>query len=388
MMSSAGPAVQLSLPFAEVRRWLFEEAAPFWARVGLDTAQGGYHETLDFAGAPGVSGIKRVRVVARQIYVYSHAEMLGFADGTRVADHGMRFLTAQAWQGAGGWARVLAPDGAVRDATPDLYDHAFVLFALAWRFRATGDEEARRFAFQTLDVIDARFRHLGGEGFWNALPPEGPRQQNPHMHLLEASLAAFEAFGDERFATLANELTALFERRLFDPVTGTLAEFFNDDWSRAPGDVGRRVEPGHHFEWAWILNDRQRLLGGDMTPHIKALVDFAERHGISSAGFTVDAVRDDGAVVEGGSRTWPNTERIKGHLALFERTGRDPSAPVAQATRLLLDRYFDVPVRGGWMDRFDADGQGIAKDMPTSTFYHVFLAFAELLRLEPRLTPR
>ncbi len=387
-MPSTGPAVQLSLPFAEVRRWLFEDAAPLWARAAVDMVNGGYHETLDFSGAPGGSDIKRVRVVARQIYVYSHASMLGFSDGARVADQGMRFLTSFAWQGANGWARVLAPDGAVRDATPDLYDHAFVLFALAWRFRATGDEEARRFALQTLEVIDTRLRHPGGEGFLNALPPEGPRQQNPHMHLLEASLAAFEAFGDARFADLANELTGLFERRLFDPVTGTLAEFFNEDWTRAPGEVGRRVEPGHHFEWAWILNEKQRLIGGDMTAHIEALVGFAERHGVSSQGFTVDALRDDGAIVEGGSRTWPNTERIKGHLALFERTGRDPSGPVLQATRLLLDRYFDVPVRGGWMDRFDAAGNGVAKDMPTSTFYHVFLALAELLRLEPQLTPR
>jgi N-acylglucosamine 2-epimerase/mannose-6-phosphate isomerase len=387
-MPSTGPAVQLSLPFAEVRRWLFEEAAPLWAHAGLDMVNGGYHETLHFSGAPGASAFKRVRVVARQIYVYSHASLLGFADGARVADHGMRFLTSFGWQGAAGWARVLAPDGAVRDATPDLYDHAFVLFALAWRFRAYGDGDARSFALQTLKAVDTHFRHPGGEGFLNALPPEGPRQQNPHMHLLEASLAAYEAFGDERFAALAQELTTLFERRLFDPVTGTLAEFFNDDWSRAAGETGRRVEPGHHFEWAWILKDKQRLLGGDMTAHIEALVGFAERHGISPEGFTMDALRDDGAIVEGGSRTWPNTERIKGHLALFERTGRDPRTPVLQATRLLLDRYFNVPVRGGWMDRFDAAGAGVAKDMPTSTFYHVFLAFAELLRLEPQLTPR
>lgn len=378
----------MSLPFDEVRRWLFSEALPLWADAGLDRVHGGFHETLDFRGAPGGSAFKRVRVVARQIYVYSHASLMGFGDGARVADHGMRFLTECAWQGDGGWARSLTPEGAVRDPTPDLYDQAFVLFALAWRYKACGDEGARDFALRTLDVIERRFRHPLGEGFLNAIPPEGPRQQNPHMHLLEAALAAHEAFSDERFATLAEELTALFTRRLFDQETGTLAEFFDEDWSRAAGEAGRRVEPGHHFEWAWILNERQRLLGGDMPPYIEALVAFAERYGISAAGFAVDAVRDDGSVVEGGSRTWPNTERIKGHLALFERIGRDPSAPVARATRLLLDRYFDVPVRGGWMDRFDASGAGIAKDMPTSTFYHVFLAFAELLRLEPRLTPR
>jgi len=381
----------MSLPFTEVRRWLFADALPLWADSGLDRENGGFHETLDFSGAPGRSRMKRVRVAARQIYVYSHAGLLGFGDGARIAEHGMRFLISNAWRGEEGWARTLTPDGAVHDPTPDLYDQAFVLFALAWRFRAAGDEEARRFAARTLDVIHTRFRHPDGQGFVNALPHEGPRQQNPHMHLLEACLAAYEAFGDARYAALAEELTGLFTLRLFDPLSGTLAEFFNEDWSRAPGEAGRRVEPGHHFEWAWILNEKQRLLGGEMTPFVQQLIAFAEQRGISAAGFAVDALRDDGVVLEGGSRTWPNTERIKGHLALFECAGTDPRSPVSKAARLLLDRYFDVPVRGGWMDRFDAVGNGVAKDMPASTFYHVFLAFAELLRLEPQLaalTPR
>ena len=37
----------------------------------------------------------------------------------------------------GGWFRAVSVDGATLDNTRDAYDHAFVLFALAWYFRAT-----------------------------------------------------------------------------------------------------------------------------------------------------------------------------------------------------------------------------------------------------------
>jgi N-acylglucosamine 2-epimerase/mannose-6-phosphate isomerase len=37
------------------------------------------------------------------------------------------------------------------------------------------------------------------------------------------------------------------------------------------------------------------------------------------------------------------------------------------------------------MDHFDAQRKPIAVNVPASTFYHVFLAFAEVLRLEARL---
>jgi mannose/cellobiose epimerase-like protein (N-acyl-D-glucosamine 2-epimerase family) len=40
---------------------------------------------------------------------------------------------------------------------------------------------------------------------------------------------------------------------------------------------------------------------------------------------------------------------------------------------------------GLWIDAFDASGQPVATAIPTSTFYHLFLAFAEILRIAPRL---
>ena len=204
------------------------------------------------------------------------------------------------------------------------------------------------------------------------------------MHLVEACLSAFEATGDQRFLDRATDVVRLFRERFFDG--RTLAEYFTDDWQRVAGDQGRIVEPGHQFEWAWILANYSRLAEVVLVDEISALVAFSERYGIDPAtGATFNQVRDDGAPLDRGSRTWPNTERIKGHLAIFELVGGSPHPGIASATRLLLDRYLAVEPRGSWMDAFDASGRPLATTAPTSTLYHVFLAFAELLRLEPQL---
>jgi mannose/cellobiose epimerase-like protein (N-acyl-D-glucosamine 2-epimerase family) len=374
------------IPYAEVRAWMFDAALPFWGDAGVDRQRGGFFEELDLAGRPTAAAFKRTRAMCRQIYVFSHAATLGWAEGDALAAMGYDYLVTRAWLGPDkGWARRLTAEGGVLDPTPDLYDLAFVLFALAWRFKASGDTDALRRAHETLDFIEHRLAHPSGDGFLHEWPATGPRVQNPHMHLLEASLVAFEASGDRRFRDRAETLVRLFRTRFFDG--RTLAEYFTEDWRRLPTDRGRIVEPGHQFEWAWILASYHRLTGNYVRTEAAALVDFAERHGVDrDVHVTFNQVRDDGTATDRGSRSWPNTERIKGHLAMFELEGRAASLPaVAGSARLLLDRYLAVTPRGSWIDAFDADGRPTATAAPTSTLYHVFLAFAEILRLETRL---
>ena len=315
---------------------MFESALPLWGDAGLDRKRGGFLEELGLDGRPTAAPFKRTRVTARQIYAFSHASLLGWGPGDALAAAGYAYLVEKAWQGPDcGWARRLTPDGAVLDATPDLYDHAFVLFALAWRYRASGDRDALRRAHDTLDFIERHLRRPGADGFLHALPPHGPRLQNPHMHLVEACLSAFEATGDQRFLDRATDVVRLFRERFFDG--RTLAEYFTDDWQRVAGDQGRIVEPGHQFEWAWILANYSRLAEVALVDEISALVAFSERYGVDPAtGATFNQVRDDGAPLDRGSRTWPNTERIKGHLAIVRarrriatsrHRQRDPLAP-------------------------------------------------------------
>lgn len=365
-----------------VRAWTFDEALPFWLEHSVDRRHGGFLETLDFQGADAGSPFKRVRVACRQVYVYSHAALLGWDQGLEAAVQGGRDLLAQAWRDDdAGFVRRLTPKGEVLDPTIDLYDNAFGLFALAWLYRASGEAWAHDAAGRTLASIRKTLLHPGGEGYWHDETRFGVRLQNPHMHLTEACIAAYDATADADFLEEALRIARLFRRRFFDGET--LGEFFTDDWARVGGETGRITEPGHQMEWAWILAALQQRAGEDMSETIAALVARSEATGVDpDSGATFNAVRDDGRVLDGGSRTWPNTERLKAAVAARETLGLDSSPAAEGAARILLDRYLEGPVRGGWIDAFDEQGRPTTDVMPTSTFYHVFLAFAELLRTE------
>lgn len=366
-----------------IRRWMFEEALPFWAERGIDHSRGGYVEKLTLTGDDAGAPFKRTRVTARQVYVFSHAFELGWNRGRALATPGIDFLIERTWQGAhGGFARRLTRKGDVLDPTPDLYDHAFALFAFAWHYRVSSDQRSYDWMHRTLDFVETRMRNAGGLGFQHELPSIGWRLQNPHMHLTEACIAAFEATGEVRFRDLACELALLFETRFFDLGSGTLAEYFDDDWKRAPGDQGRLTEPGHQMEWAWILNACRKHFGLNVGDTIRACIGFAEKHGVDpQTRATFNAIRDDGTPIDRGSRTWPNTERLKAAVALYELDGVDPSQIVNETNKLIFDRYLSAPMPGAWLDAFDKSGKSTVEDIPASTLYHVFLAFAEVLRI-------
>ena len=349
-------AEDLRGPHARFRDWLFARALPLWVGAGRDAPGLGFHERLSLAGLPTGVPFKRLRVQARQIYSFSQAALLGWPHGLDAARDSHAFITRHAARPDGSWARTIGPEGGVLDAAADLYDLAFVLFALAWFFRATGEQQAVAQARQTVAWICA---HMRGPvaGFLNTLPVEpGPRQQNPHMHLLEAALALFEATGEAAFADLAHELVTVFRDRLFDRATGTLGEFFSSTLGPAAGEDGDHVEPGHQFEWVWLLEQCDRLLGTDTVAEAEALYRFAETHGyVGDTGLVVDVLGRDGRPRKSATRLWPQTEALKAH-AVMRRRGRAMRCSIGQGVENLMRLFFEDCVEGGWHEHFSAGG--------------------------------
>ena len=366
---------------AAFHTWMFERALPFWAGAGWDAPGLGAREHLQIDGSPAAVGYKRMRVQARQIYAFSHAALLGWSEGAGLAQDGYRFITKVGERAEGGWVRRLRPDGdRILDPATDLYDQAFVLFALAWYARLTGGNEPLEQARRTTQWIRGHMRQPP-QGFHNVLPPEGgPRQQNPHMHLLEAALALYETSREPLYLELAHELVELFRQQLFDRETGTLGEFFTEHWSPAPGEAGDHVEPGHHFEWVWLLDQYERLTGVDARAEMAALYRVACRHGSDPVtGLVWDRIGRDGRVLQRSTRLWPQTEALKAHVVMT-RLGLARQGVIAEVVRNLGARFLSDRPAGAWIDQFSAAGDAAVDKIPTSSFYHVFMAYGELQR--------
>jgi mannose/cellobiose epimerase-like protein (N-acyl-D-glucosamine 2-epimerase family) len=376
-----------ALPADFLGNWLFAKTLPYWARHGYDRDCGGFHERLDEARRPVVSDGKRVMVQCRQIYVFAQAALFDrMREARDLALGGHDFLIAHGRHPGGGWRFRVARDGGAMDDTRDLYTHAFVLFALAWRYRLDRNEAARALADETMRFLDQSMAHPAG-GYHEGIDPAGrptagPRRQNPHMHLFEAMLEWHAASGDAIWLRRAADLAELLAARFC--VDGTLREYFAADLSPASGEQGRLVEPGHHYEWSWLLyRYRQRSGDGRYAALAAALYEFAETHGIDSASSgVIDAVDCDGEPVRRSRRCWPQTEAIKAHVARFEATGDSAfRRQIQDQTGAFVRYHLDGSPEGAWREHLAEDGRPLVSALPASSLYHITLAAAELERL-------
>ncbi len=112
--------------------------------------------------------------------------------------------------------------------------------------------ERERQANELLQNVVKHTKRSSG-GFENGVPTSLPLESNPHMHLFEATLAGAEVCSEcNLWKPLADEIADFALAHFFDG-NGLLHEFFDADWKFAPGVPGRIVEPGHQYEWAWLL---------------------------------------------------------------------------------------------------------------------------------------
>ncbi|WBT06419.1 AGE family epimerase/isomerase [Brevundimonas vesicularis] len=352
----------LSAARTRVSNWLFDHALPLWAERGVD-AQGRFFEQLDFHGRPVTGLRRRTRVQARQVYVFCEAAALGWEQGRAVARAGLDQLISSGRRDDGLWVAATDDDLVAVDDAPDLYDLAFVLFALAAAHRVLDDARARPLALETLAAIDRLMASPHG-GWEEALPPRLPRRQNPHMHMLEAMLAWQAIAPDPAFEAAARASLDLCKHRFL--IDGAIREYFTEDWSADPA-TGHVIEPGHLEEWAWLL--QQAGGGSDLAA---ALHLRAAEQGYRD-GFATREIGPTGEVLDGGRRLWAQTEAIRTGLSFGD-------AGVSRLIAAVFDTHLATAVSGLWVDSYDAQGRSHDTAAPASSLYHLMSAFSELLR--------
>jgi len=364
--------------------YVMGDMAGLWATKGWDKAAGHGVERLEADLTPSALGFRRSMAVGRQLFFFSHAwrvtgdSLYGARAHALYAD-----LTTRFWDGQhGGWFFSLADDGTPADATKDLYGQAFVMFGLAHYASIFRKPEALDWAWRTNELVNRLWLPSG----WYAqsasrdwIPLDTALEQNPHMHLLEAYLSLHAASGDASFLSAAERLVAIHTARLSKG--GKVLEHF-DIHGMPQADKGRLVQPGHSYEWFWLLNEYADVTG--LPAHAEAaeaLIAWADANGVDADHGGIYSYLDiDGAVVDDRKRIWPVTECIKAHAVSARRNGTPAAyAAVAKWIGFLSATYFTGA--GGWHEYVRRDLQPDSDFMPSSTPYHIAMAALEVERL-------
>ena len=368
-----------------IEAWLNGSALPLWQTRGVDRVNGGFVEYLDHSGEP-LSGPKRPYPQARQIYVYAQAGLMGWDGPWReTIEQGLDFFL-RVFPRADGLMRLrVGADGAPQDETPRLYDQAFTLLLLATAQRVLPERvDILGHAVRLRDRLLSERRVPAG-GFIEVVGR--PYYANPNMHLLEAALAWMEISDDPAWGAMADEIADLATAKFIDAEGGFLREYFDATWSPTNDDDARLIEPGHQFEWAWLLLWWSRLRGrNDAVAVAKRLYQVGRMGVDETRSVAFNALWDDLTPRDTNARLWPQTEWAKAAVALsrLEQPGSARQAELLEDAAMSirgLNKYLRMPTPGLWADRYLPDGSFVDEPSPATSFYHIVCAITELQTL-------
>jgi mannose-6-phosphate isomerase len=380
--TGAQVADEMSQRAGEAKEWVFNQLLPFWASKGFDQRSNCFHEQFSSCGAP-IAMQRRIMVQARQVFTFARAGRIGWAGPWRGAvNSGLQVLMAHAMRPDGGPCHALDNLGRVTDDRRDLYDLAFILLALGEASRALGGHQPALDMAETLfDWLQQNWVHPNGgylEG--DIVAPNAARSQNPHMHMLEALLTLYEVTSTPKYLTAATEIVSLISAGAAHQNCGVVAEFYTDDFTPILEGDKAIIEPGHQFEWSFLLDWYGRVSGRDHDALAQQILTFGEVYGVNAhSGLIHETVDRHGRIGTDTSRLWTHCERLKANLARATRHG-DPAAGLAVCQSYdALRGFYRQPMGVLAHERKMATGSVIEDTARASSLYHVVFAMADLI---------
>ncbi|NDW54611.1 AGE family epimerase/isomerase [Aliiroseovarius sp. PrR006] len=369
----------------DLSTWFHEKALPLWADRGFCFDECRFIEGLCENDQPIRLADNRARIQPRQIYAFTSAWMRGWRGmSPEMIVSSLEWFTSRYRRSDGTFGNIVSAEGFLTDPRFDLYNQSFVLlmFAQMAQFQPKHKALFEAEAVSLLRAIKAGYTNAHG-GYLSGPAAEGFMESNPHMHLFEAALAWESVAKDNSvWRDLSDEIGALAIKRMIDPSCGTLGEYFNSDWTPAPGTKGEIVEPGHQFEWAWLLVRWAKRCNNPWAK--KAALrqyKFGRKHGTSKLGLVMMSVGRDAAVIDPTARLWSQTEWLKA-ATLF---AQDPSFSgqhdfMSEIIRSLhaISAFLNTKENGSWIDRIDPNGHTLDAKAPASSLYHIASAVYEL----------
>lgn len=361
---------ELTATFAAVQAHFRQVIVPLWQGPGWNAELALPYEALSPAHQPLPPQRYRAMACARQLYVFaSLIDDPAFPAAAERAAALFRSLQSHFHDAEhGGWFYSIDPHGAPLDQRKDLYTHAFIIFACAHYWAKVREPLVESVLNAALQVVLEQFSTGNGlyeaslEQDWSSLG-SGPLQ-NPLMHLAEAFLATLSVREDPTVKSALLALTDGMQQHFIEPVHNVMLE-------KPRGAVDNWFEPGHQFEWLFLLASSSLLRGTALHGSLDRAFGFAEQVGVDpQTGAVCGMLAPDGTLRDGTQRIWAQAEYLR---AL---TLRPEGAERVQRQLLVLQQRFLYT--GGWYECRDGQGNVSREDMPSTTPYHLATCYSGL----------
>lgn len=309
---------------------------PFWCSFLGDGDS--FPGRVDGHGVVHSEAGKGAVLIARMLWSFSAAyRMTGCGEYLAAARKAESYLSRYLIDPRdGGVYWEVSADGAVICGKKQSYALGFAIYGLSEYVRASGDTVALDRAKALFEALEAHAWDAQKGGYVEALsrdwqPLTDMRlsekdlntyfSMNTHLHLLEPYTNLLRVWPDPRVATCVQRLIRIHTDRLFDPRTGHLNLFFDQQWQ----PQGRMVSYGHDIEASWLIDEAAAVLSdAETTACVAPVVEALARaacEGLRQDGSLIYEYDPAAQRVDAERHWWVQAEAAVGFLNRYQHTG-------------------------------------------------------------------
>ncbi len=365
----------------EIKSELTGHIIPFWDRL-RDDEYGGFTGIMDSDLNIDKKGEKGVILHSRILWFYSNAYMeLKEPKLLDNARHAYEFLTEHCVDKEyGGVYWSMNYDGTVKDDMKHTYCQAFFIYALSSFYRASGDKNALKLAYEVMDLVernstddvaylekksrDWKRELLNDELSENGLMAD--KTMNTTLHLMEAYTELYLADKSPRVLERLKFQLELTYEKIFDKENNKLLVFFDKNFDV----IGNVHSYGHDIEATWLIDRACDVIGDEELSEKFADMDRRIVRNIADIAYDKETGsllnENDSGKVNTWRIWWVQAETVVGFLNAYGRGyGDEEYLDIAKSVwAYIKDKIIDKREGGEWFSQVDENGN-YAKFKPT-----------------------
>lgn len=390
----------------DVQQWkeqlqseLQDNILQFWIQKTVDREHGGFIGEMDQHHQINKQSDKGLVLNARILWSFASAyRLLPSPEYMEMADRAYDYLKTYFMdQEHGGFFWMVDYLGQPSQDKKQVYGQAFVMYAFAEYYRATGRQEALDLAIDIYHVLEKHTYDPVHKGYIEALSRDWQltgdlslsekdlnekKSMNTHLHVLEAYTNLYRVWKSEELKKSLTELIQITIDHIIDPKSNHFLLFFDEAWQVK----SHHISYGHDIEGSWLLLEAAEVLDD---PHllrqvIQAAVAMAEavyKNGIDKDGGIWNEA-DRSGLTDTNKDWWPQAEAMVGFYNAYELTGDKKYKTAALNSWSFIQTYIVDQAHGEWFWGVDQGGTPLPNEPKVSPWkcpYHNSRACIEML---------
>lgn len=337
----------------------------YWMGNTIDNINGGFFGKIDSDNVVHPTAPKGAVLNARILWAFSAAYNHNKTDqylltATRAFEYIRDHFIDKAY---GGVYWTVDHKGDMPDPKKQAYAIAFCIYGLSEYYKASGNEDTLKLAFELYNSIEAHSYDERYNGYLEAFARDWQdaadlrlsskdanekKTMNTHLHIIEAYANLYTIQSSPALKNKITGLLQLFDKYFIDHTTFHLRLFFDEAWNERPGVISY----GHDIEAAWLLLQCAEIIRDE------TWIKTYKQHAVKIADAVVEGLDEDGGlwyeyepehqILIKEKHWWPQAEAMIGFFNAYQISGDENYLQYSLNSWQFIKQYMLDKKNGEW----------------------------------------